>query len=208
MHRRSWATPARMRVRAWSPRKPMISRMMGASSGRVKRRELCTTRAGLMESSCTERRLLVDGTSGWAQCMMMQPQLLSSTACCISGSVKPDTSLTMETPWLRHIAAVEAWRVSMDTMALGAAARIPRTTGSTRSASTSGDTGLCPGRVDSPPTSMMSAPSSSISKARRTAFLELMVTPPSEKESGVTLSTPITRGRESESTCSPHCQVA
>ena len=38
MQMRSRDTPAWMSVRAWSDRKPMTRRMMGAESGRVKRR--------------------------------------------------------------------------------------------------------------------------------------------------------------------------
>ena len=38
MQMRSRATPARMRARAWSDRKPMMWRMTGAESGRVNRR--------------------------------------------------------------------------------------------------------------------------------------------------------------------------
>src|SRR5262249_16417421 len=45
----------------------------------------------------------------------------------------------------------------------------------------------------------MSAPSASISRARETAFSRSAYFPPSENESGVTLSTPITRTRDSRS---------
>ena len=54
-------------------------------------------------------------------------------------------------------------------------------------------TGAAPGRVDSPPTSMMSAPASSMASACAQRP-RLPTCPPSEKESGVTLSTPITYG--------------
>src|SRR5262245_15247785 len=72
-------------------------------------------------------------------------------------------------------------------------------TGITRSISSSALTGFDPGLVDSPPTSRMSAPSASISRARETAFSRSAYFPPSENESGVTLSTPITRTRDSRS---------
>src|ERR1051326_3944259 len=64
-------------------------------------------------------------------------------------------------------------------------------TGMTRSNSTSSGTGSEPGRVDSPPTSVESAPSSTIDKPRATAASSCTNLPPSEKESGVTLRTPI-----------------
>ena len=51
-----------------------------------------------------------------------------------------------------------------------------------------------PGRVDSPPTSTIAAPASSIPHAVVTAGSTLKCTPPSENESGVTLITPITAG--------------
>ena len=92
--------------------------------------------------------------------MMMTPQSLEVTNSTILGSVKPVTSLTMEAPTRTAAFATSTWRVSMETMAPFCASA--RTTGSTRFASSSALTGVKPGRVDSPPTSMISAPSSSI----------------------------------------------
>ena len=68
-------------------------------------------------------------------------------------------------------------------------------TGITRSSSSSRETGSCPGRVDSPPTSIRSAPASTIRRAWATARSRLLCRPPSEKESGVTFKMPITRVR-------------
>ena len=51
------------------------------------------------------------------------------------------------------------------------------------------------GRVDSPPTSTIAAPSATIRLAASTATAGSRWTPPSENESGVTLTTPITDGR-------------
>ncbi len=208
----SCGTPARMSTRAWSPRKPMISRMMGASSGRVKRLVLVgTLRAGCAESSVTERRVLAPFRR--FQCMTRQPRPVSVASCTMAGSVNPLTSLRIETPSRAHRRATSAWRVSTEMIADGASARMPRTTGTTRSASTLGETGVAPGRVDSPPTSMMSAPSSSISRPRRTARSTSSTPspssrlPPSEKESGVTLRMPMTRGRASDSSCLPQRQT-
>ena len=59
----------------------------------------------------------------------------------------------------------------------------------------SADTPSEPGRVDSPPTSTIAAPSSTIRRAEATASSARKLTPPSENESGVTLTTPITDGR-------------
>ena len=54
--------------------------------------------------------------------------------------------------------------------------------------------GPTPGRVDSPPTSRMSAPSATSCRPWATAAPGRGTRPPSENESGVTLTTPITAG--------------
>jgi hypothetical protein len=54
---------------------------------------------------------------------------------------------------------------------------------------------LEPGRVDSPPTSMIDAPSAAIRWACSSAAGSEANRPPSENESGVTLSTPMTAAR-------------
>ena len=138
--------------------------------------------------------------------MTRQPQSDSAATSTIFGSVKPVTSLMMAAPRRTQIFATSAWRVSTDTTAPSATSA--RTTGTIRRASSSLDTGRCPGRVDSPPTSMMSAPSSSILRAWATAASASRFSPPSEKESGVTLSTPMTRGRARLISCFPHRQTA
>ena len=62
-----------------------------------------------------------------------------------------------------------------------------------RLSSSSGLIGAEPGRVDSPPISIMSTPSSIICSTRATAFATSSKNnPPSEKESGVTLRIPMT----------------
>jgi hypothetical protein len=66
------------------------------------------------------------------------------------------------------------------------------TTGSTRCSSTRSVTRGAPGRVDSPPTSTRSAPSAIIRSPARTASGGSGYAPPSENESGVTFTTPIT----------------
>src|SRR5829696_771756 len=79
-------------------------------------------------------------------------------------------------------------------MAPGRTSGMPRTTGRTRRTSSSSLTGSEPGRVDSPPTSTIRAPSSSIVSACTTAASTPKNSPPSEKESGVTLRMPIRIG--------------
>ena len=67
-------------------------------------------------------------------------------------------------------------------------------TGTTRRSSSSSDTGVWPGRVDSPPISMIAAPSDTMVLARSTAAPISTCRPPSENESGVTLRIPISAG--------------
>ena len=69
------------------------------------------------------------------------------------------------------------------------------TTGITRASSSSSETSAAPGRVDSPPTSMMSAPSAASFLPQATAASVVACSPPSEKESGVTFTIPMMRGR-------------
>ena len=75
------------------------------------------------------------------------------------------------------------------------AAAIAFTAGSTRASSSAASTGLAPGRVDSAPMLMMSAPAASMATAMSRARDASSAVPPSEKESGVTLMTPITKVR-------------
>ena len=65
-----------------------------------------------------------------------------------------------------------------------------------------GGTGCAPGRVDSPPTSRRSAPSATSARPCSTAAPASSHRPPSENESGVTLTTPMTAGRALHT--SPH----
>ena len=137
--------------------------------------------------------------------MTTTPQLLVVTKSSILGSVKPVTSFTMEAPTRTAALATSTWRVSTETIApCWASARI---TGSTRLASSSAETGVKPGRVDSPPTSMMSAPESSMARPCAMAASVSMCSPPSLKESGVTFSTPMMRGRSNLSSYFPQRQT-
>ena len=105
-----------------------------------------------------------------------------------------DTSFTIEAPASRAFSAISGLRVSMEIGTSSFPASLART-GPTRDHSTSAGTGSAPGRVDSPPRSITSAPSSTIRRARETAASGESYRPPSEKESGVTLRTPMIRVR-------------
>ncbi len=63
-----------------------------------------------------------------------------------------------------------------------------------RRSSSSALTAVWPGRVNSPPTSTIAAPSATMVLARATAAAASKCRPPSEKESGVTLRMPINAG--------------
>src|SRR4029434_2967247 len=68
-------------------------------------------------------------------------------------------------------------------------------TGRTRSISSLGEIDFAPGRVDSPRTWMSAAPLRAISTPCLTAASVAKNSPPSEKESGVTLRTPMSSAR-------------
>src|SRR5947209_10448009 len=103
-------------------------------------------------------------------------------------------SFTMVAPASSAASATSRLRVSIDTRTWPA--RAP-TTGTTLPSSSSTGTSAAPGRVLSPPTSTTSAPSATSSSPWATAASGSSQRPPSENESGVTLSTPITSGRNS-----------
>lgn len=97
----------------------------------------------------------------------------------------------MEAPAFRASLATASLQVSM-LMGTEISLDRPSITGMTRSISSSMDTRSENGRLDSPPTSIKSAPSSAIVMPCTTAFSLSRNRPPSEKESVVTLSTPMT----------------
>ena len=70
---------------------------------------------------------------------------------------------------------------------------MPAITGSTRAISSSAATAAAPGRVDSPPMSRRSAPSNASRSPWAIAASASENAPPSENESGVTLTTPMIR---------------
>src|SRR4051794_21552099 len=108
----------------------------------------------------------------------------------ISGSPRRAvTSLTISAPASR--AAAATWALEVSTLRRPPAPDSPWMTGTPRLSSSSGETGSAPGRVDSPPTSRISAPASASSRPCATAASGSRYSPPSENESGVTLTTPI-----------------
>ena len=127
------------------------------------------------------------------QCIKVYLHPRPATVANISGSAAPPlTSLMMAAPASTANRAVAARIVSM--LISGPFPTSALTTGITRRCSSSAETRSAPGRVDSPPISMISTPSSIISKPRWTACSKVKCFPPSAKESGVTLTMPITRG--------------
>src|SRR5579885_60903 len=97
----------------------------------------------------------------------------------------------MRAPASRAARATAGFMVSIEigTLTWEASSSI---TGRTRRSSSASGTGSAPGRVDSPPTSRISAPRAASSSAWRTAAAASRNFPPSEKESGVTLTIPMT----------------
>jgi hypothetical protein len=132
-------------------------------------------------------------------CMMMSAARASRAAIARPTSARQDTSLTRCAPAARASRATRGEVVSMETRAPrdAASSAAHRTGPRTRASCSSSDTAADPGRVDSPPMSMISAPSSSSAAMRPGNTAGAAKTPPSLKESGVTLSTPIKRGRRS-----------
>ena len=101
------------------------------------------------------------------------------------------TSLTMLAPAASAARATPGLTVSIEIGTLTRPANCS-ITGITRRSSSASLTGKAPGRVDSPPTSMISAPCSTSCRACATAAGGSRNRPPSENESGVTFTMPIT----------------
>src|SRR5437870_11175319 len=117
------------------------------------------------------------------------------------------TLLTICAPASRAAVATSDFEVSIE-MEILILARSFSITGTTRCNSSFTETGSAPGRVDSPPTSIMSAPSNAIFIPPAIAASGSKNSPPSENESGVTLSTPMIIPRLERSTVpSPIFQI-
>lgn len=126
-------------------------------------------------------------------CMTTMPQAELAHVASIAGSaVRPETSLMIFAPALRAAAATQDFCVSME-MRPSQVSRSDWMRGMVLSISVAAGTGLAPGRVDSPPISMMDAPWAIISRACRRAASRFVNWPPSVKESGVVLRMPMRR---------------
>ena len=124
-------------------------------------------------------------------CMCMATHPAPARRATSDNADEAEMSLTREAPAARAATATCGLTVSTESRTWPASAS---TTGTTRANSSSNDTGSAPGRDDSPPTSTMSAPSATICMPWATAASVVPWMPPSKKESGVTLSTPIMSG--------------
>ena len=111
---------------------------------------------------------------------------------------RAETSFTMSAPASSARSAVSRFRVSTEIIA-SPAARIASTTGTTRRISSATGTGSDPGRVDSPPTSRISAPALIMSSAAWTASRSVPSRLRAWNESGVQLRMPITYVRRRKS---------
>src|ERR1043165_5370562 len=113
-------------------------------------------------------------------CIRTAGTLRCATSVRIAGSPRNAvTSLTTSAPASSAAAATRAFVVSIE-IATSLRLRIASITGITRSSSIASETGSDPGRVDSPPTSTIAAPSASIRSAASTARSRSKCTPPSE----------------------------
>ena len=125
--------------------------------------------------------------------MRQTSQPRSATSAAIAGSPRSAvTSLTMLAPASSAAAATAAFDVSIDSRAPAPAS--PSSTGTTRRSSSASLTGSAPGRVDSPPMSRIAAPCATSARPWAIAASGSSHSPPSENESGVTLTTPMTTG--------------
>ena len=111
----------------------------------------------------------------------------ATTAAMRSSPRSPLMSFTISAPASIAASATSACCVSIDT-GRSVALRMAATAGSARPASSSIVTGTASGRVDSAPTSMMSAPASANSRASAAAAVASAPTPSPLKESGVTFT--------------------
>lgn len=131
------------------------------------------------------------------QCITMNGLPVAATTGIIAGSACPPlTSLTRTAPASTAFSATAARMVS--TLTTAPARVSSRTTGTTLRSSSASSTRAAPGRVDSPPTSTRSAPAATRSRPCFTASSVSNHSPPSENESGVTFTTPMTAHRSQD----------
>jgi hypothetical protein len=131
------------------------------------------------------------GTLCRANASATTAQLFFATTRAIIGSRRnAETSFTIVRPTCNAVSATSALFVSTEIVSSGQRSRSAAITGTTRRISSSGSIGRAPGRVDSPPTSIASAPSAISFRACATALAGEKKLPPSLKLSGVTLRMP------------------
>ena len=126
-------------------------------------------------------------------CIRHTAQPLAAAAASAPGSRSARTSLMRPAPAALAARMTSGLLVSTEMIAV-VPARSRSITGTTRLSSSSVPTGSAPGRVDSPPTSMSAAPCCARRNPCSTAAPTEKNRPPSEKESGVTFTTPMTAG--------------
>mmetsp|Transcript_72854 Transcript_72854/g.202049 ORF Transcript_72854/g.202049 Transcript_72854/m.202049 type:complete len:380 (-) Transcript_72854:266-1405(-) len=125
-------------------------------------------------------------------CIRTMGAINSAAAASMSASYSPaETSLIQSAPAATAARATAALRVSTLIVTFRFFARIARTMGTTRRISSSAITSAAPGRVDSPPTSRIWAPASTMACAVESASSTLKLSPPSLKESGVAFNMPM-----------------
>ena len=124
--------------------------------------------------------------------MMTSPSFVEAAASRAPGLSNARTSFKIAAPASAASSMISGLEVSTDTQKPSFASAF--TTGITRERSSSSGTSVAPGRVDSPPTSMIRAPSPRIFSAQASASGRALCSPPSEKESGVTLRMPMMTG--------------
>ena len=115
---------------------------------------------------------------------------LATTPASSGAKRKPDTSFTRVAPAASAASATSRLVVSIEIRWPAAASR--STTGTARASSSAAGTGSAPGRVEAPPTSRIAAPSATSCSPCSTAASGSRNSPPSENESGVTLTMPMT----------------
>src|SRR5579875_222209 len=140
--------------------KPGSMMMRSAATPATRARQRLRTRSARTRSTTSgavERM-------GDAPAMTITASARAATAGISGSPSSPDTSLRMRAPRASAARATAALRVSMLT-GTRTASSTASSAGSTRRSSSSSGTGTWPGRVDSPPTSMISAPARSSARA-------------------------------------------
>src|SRR2546422_318041 len=162
---------------------------IAAAICRIRNVRTSATTSSYFGSSC-----IVTGSP--RMCMITAPAPEFATTRFISMSMRPRTSFTITAPARIAFRAISGLYVSTE-IGTSSFRSIVSITFAILRHSSPASTGGAPGRVDSPPTSRMSAPSSARRSAWATAGSSVKCSPPSENESGVTFTIPITRVRSS-----------